>query len=177
MHAEIARRTAALGLATVPAPARVLDVGCGTGLVLRELAARLPATEVLVGIDPAPGMVEIARSSATAGDARIRFDTGTAEELPYADESFDLVISAVSFDHWADQRAGLLECRRVLAPGGSLVLSDLFSVWMLPTLAASHRGRARTRRRLDRLAMETGWGTLSWHHTYALIIASAVATG
>jgi SAM-dependent methyltransferase len=45
------------------------------------------------------------------------------EVLPFPEGSFDLVVSTTSFDHWADQRAGLRECARVLAPGGWLVLT------------------------------------------------------
>jgi ubiquinone/menaquinone biosynthesis C-methylase UbiE len=57
------------------------------------------------------------------------------------------VISTTPFDHRADQRTGLAECARVLAPDGCLVLADLFSVLLLPTLLAGRRGKARTRRR------------------------------
>jgi ubiquinone/menaquinone biosynthesis C-methylase UbiE len=62
-----------------------------------------------------------------------------ASRLPWPAATFDLVVSTTSFDHWADQRAGLAECARVLAPGGCLVLADLFSV-LLPTLLAGRRG-------------------------------------
>ena len=72
---------------------------------------------------------------------------GTAEQLPWPAATFDLVVSTTSFDHWADQRAGLAQCARVLAPGGCLVLADLFSVLLLPTLLAGRRDKARTRRR------------------------------
>lgn len=67
--------------------------------------------------------------------------------LPWPAASFDLVVSTTSFDHWADQWAGLAYCARVLTPGGCLVLADLFSVLPLPTLLAGRRGKARTKRR------------------------------
>ena len=51
-----------------------------------------------------------------------------AEQLPYRDGSFDLVVSVTSFDHWSGQLAGLRECHRVLVPGGHLVPADQFSV-------------------------------------------------
>jgi SAM-dependent methyltransferase len=61
---------------------------------------------------------------------------------PWPAATFDLVVSTTSFDHWADQQAGLAECARVLAPGGCLVLADLFSALLLPTLLAGRRGKA-----------------------------------
>ena len=115
-------------------PRRLLDVGCGTGYLLRLLAKRCPNASELAGVDPAPSMIETAQQ--TADDRRLRFTVGAAERLPYPDHHFALVVSTTSFDHWADQRAGLGECARVLAPGGHLVLADLFSPLLLPTLLA-----------------------------------------
>src|SRR5438477_7961952 len=115
LHHEIANRTADLALTCVPAPRRVLDVGCGTGYLLGRLAARAPQAEVLAGIDAAPAMVEVA--AAAAADDRLRCVVGTAEQPPWPAAAFDLVVSTTSFDHWADQRTGLAECARVLAPG------------------------------------------------------------
>ena len=86
-----------------------------------------------------------------------------AEELPFPDRAFDLVVSTTSFDHWADQRAGLGECARVLTPGGWLVLTDLFSSLLLPTLVGGRRRKARTRRRADRLLAAAGFQTPRWH--------------
>ena len=141
LHHQIADRTADLALTLTPAPRRILDVGCGTGYLLRQLAARCPQAE-LAGIDPAPAMLEAARA-ASAGD-RLQLVAGTAEELPWPAGTFDLVVSTTSFDHWADQRAGLAQCARVLAPGGWLVLTDQFSAWLRPTLIGSRRHKART---------------------------------
>ena len=125
LHHQIADRTADLALACVPAPAKILDVGCGTGYLLGRLADRVAQARVLAGIDAAPAMIQVATGAAT--DARLRFVVGTAEQLPWPGQTFDLVVSTTSFDHWADQRAGLAQCARVLAPGGCLVLADLLS--------------------------------------------------
>jgi ubiquinone/menaquinone biosynthesis C-methylase UbiE len=57
------------------------------------------------------------------------FTVASAEELPFANGDFDLVIATTSFDHCADQRAGLKECARVLGAGGRLVIVDLFAEW------------------------------------------------
>ena len=101
---------------------------------------------------------------------------GTAERLPWATVAFDLVVSTTSFDHWADQRAGLAECARVLAPSGRLVLADLFSVLLLPTLLAGRRGKARTRRRATQLVTAAGLHSPQWHRLYAGIIQAVTAT-
>ena len=94
-------------------------------------------------------MIEAAAGS--ADDERLRFSTGAAERLPYPDDSFDLVVSTTSFDHWSDQQAGLRECARVLVPGGRLILADLFSIWLIPTLTGGRREKARTQKRASQL--------------------------
>ena len=118
-------------------------------------------------------MIEAARSA--AADDRLRFAVGTAEQLPWPAASFDLVVSATSFDHWADQRAGLAQCARVLAPDGRLVLADLFSVLLLPTLLGGRRGKARTKRRATQLATAAGLRSPEWHHLKAVIIQAVTA--
>ena len=160
LHHRIAYEVALLAASMASGATRVLDVGCGTGYLLRELAVKLPAAEVLHGVDAAPRMVEVARSM--RNDARVEFTVGVAEALPCADASFDLVVSTTSFDHWHDQRAGLAECARVLEPGGHLLLADLFSRWLVPTLVGSRRGKARTRSRLTPLLIEAGFASAKW---------------
>ena len=107
MHHQIADRTADLALTCVRAPRRILDVGCGTGYLLARLAARAPQAEALAGIDAAPAMIRAGQGRAI--DDRLRFVAGTAERLPWLAATFDLVVSTTSFDHWADQRAGLAQ--------------------------------------------------------------------
>jgi ubiquinone/menaquinone biosynthesis C-methylase UbiE len=174
LHRDIAHRAAGLALGCAPRPRRVLDVGCGTGYLLRQLASLAPEAEQLNGIDPAPAMIETARDM--ADDDRLRFSAGVAEQLPFPDASFDLVVSTTSFDHWADQQAGIDECVRVLVPGGHLVLADQFSAWLLPSLVLWRRGRARTKRRATRLLNAAGLRSLQWHNLYGVIIRAATAT-
>jgi ubiquinone/menaquinone biosynthesis C-methylase UbiE len=174
MHHDIASRTADLACTSADAPRRVLDVGCGTGLLLRLLADRLPETESLVGIDAAAGMIAVAQSK--AHDPRLSFSEGTAEKLPYPDGSFDLVVSTTSFDHWRDQGAGLRECARVLVPSGHFVLTDLLSWLLAPTLFFRHRDRVRTKHRAETLLEAAGFRTMQWHSPYSLIIGSVVAS-
>lgn len=174
LHHEIADHTARLAVATVAAPERVLDLGCGTGYLLRVLAGCYSDAEELVGIDAAPAMVRTA--AATAGDDRLTFAVGVAEQIGYPDETFDLIVSTTSFDHWSDQRAGLSECARVLRRGGHLVLVDQFSLWLAPTLLTSRRGKARTKRRATRLLLRAGFWSPRWHRLQAVIINAVTAT-
>jgi ubiquinone/menaquinone biosynthesis C-methylase UbiE len=171
LHHQIAEEVALLAAGLAPKPRRVLDVGCGTGYLLRGLAEKLPAAQVMRGIDAAPRMVEVARSMAS--DARLGFTVGVAEDLPYEDASFDLVVSTTSFDHWHDQQRGLAECARVLEPEGHLLLADLFSRWLIPTLFGSRRGKARTQERLTPLLTEAGLSLPNWHRLQTPLMAAA----
>ena len=174
LHHTIGDRTAALTTSIGGRPRRVLDVGCGTGYLLRALASRYPEAEELAGINAAPNMIDTAR--AQTDDKRLTFTGGVAEHLPYPDASIDLVVSSTSFDHWSDQYAGLSECARVLRTGGHLVLVDQFSRLLVPTLALSRRGKERTRARADRLLLRAGFDRPRWHRLHAVIINAAVAT-
>jgi ubiquinone/menaquinone biosynthesis C-methylase UbiE len=168
-HHQVSDRTAALARSVSPAPGRVLDVGCGTGYLLRVLAAQWPQAGELVGLDAARAMIEAA--AASADDPRLRFCLGTAERLPFPDRSFDLVVTTTSFDHWSDQQAGLCECARVLEPGGRFVLVDLFSPLFIPTLVGARRGKARTRSRARKLLSAAGFSSLAWHDVDTMIKA------
>jgi ubiquinone/menaquinone biosynthesis C-methylase UbiE len=119
-------------------------------------------------------MIEVARSNAR--DPRLQFLIGVAEQLPYPDATFDLVVSTTSFDHWRDQQAGLIECARVITPGAHLVLADQFSTWLVPTLLGSRSGKARTKARAERLIVSAGLHDVKWHDLNALIIRAATAT-
>ncbi|HXW78098.1 MAG TPA: class I SAM-dependent methyltransferase [Acidimicrobiales bacterium] len=175
LHHDIADRVVDIALARAPGAETVLDVGCGTGYLLRQMAARLPEATRLEGVDPAPTMVEVARASA-GQDERIHFQTGTAEQLPFSNREFQLVISTTSFDHWADQRAGLAECLRVMTRGGRFVLADQFSAWLAPTLLIGHRGRARTTSATNILLREVGFRGLKWHGLGILLVKAVSAT-
>jgi SAM-dependent methyltransferase len=174
LHHDIADRTADLAMVGQPHPKRLLDVGCGTGYLLRTLASRCPDADGLTGIDPASSMIEVAGASSC--DDRLSFSVGVAEQLPYPDGTFDLVVSSTSFDHWFDQQAGLRECARVLHPGGQLVLVDQFSLLLVLTLVAGHRNKARTKRRASQLLSAAGFRAFTWHDLYAVIIKAATAT-
>ena len=136
-------------------PAAVLDVGCGTGRLLRALQARFP-TARLEGVDAADGMVEQARR--VAGPASpIHFQTAVAEMLPFPDASFDAVTSTLTFHHWSDQAVGIQEVRRVLRPAGTWILADFIATGPAAlVLRALHADRMPERRRLDGLLDDAG---------------------
>ena len=102
-------------------PNTILDVGCGTGRLLRKAREYWPKTQ-LIGVDPAAGMIENARR--LMPDAK--FYVSQAESLPLPDASVNLVFSTASFHHWQDQEKGLREIKRVLQPGGLLFLADVW---------------------------------------------------
>ncbi|HEV2580137.1 MAG TPA: class I SAM-dependent methyltransferase [Ktedonobacteraceae bacterium] len=121
---------AALALAAgiVHQPASVLDVGCGTGKLLRRATTYWPEAQ-LIGVDPANGMIELAKRLTP----NATFFTGMAEELPLEDASVDLALSTSSFHHWQDQAAGIREIVRVLRPGGYFLLVDAsLPDWLAP---------------------------------------------
>jgi SAM-dependent methyltransferase len=95
------------------APGRVLEVGCGWG-ELAEWIARETGADV-VAVDLSPRKVELARERGV--DARL----ADVEELPFADETFDVVVAAWMLYHVPDLERGLAEIARVLRPGGTLV--------------------------------------------------------
>ena len=174
VHHEISERTARLALSLVPKPTHVLDVGSGTGYLLRLLAGSEPGDATLSGIDAAPSMVAVAR--AQTQDARIDFRQGVAEQLPFPNDTFDLVVSTTSFDHWTDQLRGLREIARVMRPGARLVLVDQFSNWLLPTLLFGRRGKARTTSKATRLIGEAGLQDVRWQDLYMSLIKAVTAT-
>jgi ubiquinone/menaquinone biosynthesis C-methylase UbiE len=104
---------------------RVLEVGCGTGSLLLLLKRQQPAAEV-VGLDPDPAALAIARRKARRAGVSFRLDQGFADALPYADGSFDHVLSSFMFHHLSrdEKEQALREVRRVLAPGGRFHMAD-----------------------------------------------------
>ncbi len=108
-------------------PFDLLDIGCGTGTFDAMLAASpLPAR--IVGLDYAEAMCQVASTKAhKAGVAdQIRYVNGDSQHLPFADGSFDAVTCSNSFHHYPHQQQVVHEIRRLLRPGGRLMLIDGF---------------------------------------------------
>ncbi len=104
----------------IVSPKTVLDIGCGTGKLLLNAGVLYPSAQ-LFGIDPAEGMVELARGRLPSATIYL----GTSESLPLSDSSVDVVLSSISFHHWNDQFAALREISRVLRHGGCFCLADI----------------------------------------------------
>ena len=105
---------------------RVLDIGSGSGRLAIELARRSPDALKIIGLDMSREMLEKARFNARqagVGD-RVRFVQADASALPFPDGSFDLVISYASLHHWLDPVAVFNEARRVIKPGGTIIIRD-----------------------------------------------------
>ena len=105
---------------------RMLDLGCGTGTLVLMARRRHPGATV-IGVDGDPVILGIARRKARRAGISVQLDQGMAYALPYADGSFDAVVSTLTFHHLTpDQQArALAEVRRVLRPGGRLVIADV----------------------------------------------------
>ena len=120
--AELQRAVGGELLTDLPslAPARWLDLGCGTGHFSRALGERYPQA-VGLALDRAEGMLRHARPLGGAG----HFVAGDAERLPLREGAFDLIFSSLAVQWCADFAAVLGEARRVLRPGGVLAFSSL----------------------------------------------------
>jgi ubiquinone/menaquinone biosynthesis C-methylase UbiE len=101
---------------------RVLDVACGTGVVARLAADGVGPSGSVAALDLNPAMLSVARSIASSG-AAIRWYESSAESIPLPDDSFDVVFCQLGLQFVADQIGALREMRRVLAPGGRVLVS------------------------------------------------------
>jgi ubiquinone/menaquinone biosynthesis C-methylase UbiE len=101
--------------------ARVLEAGCGTGMILKEIA---PRAREAVGIDLSPGMLKTARARG------LDVVNASVTDLPFADESFDLVYSFKVLAHVENIERALAELARVTRPGGH-VLAEFYNPWSL----------------------------------------------
>ena len=118
-------RTALLDQAQIRSGHRVLDVGCGTGSLVIQLKRLCPDTEV-IGLDPDPKALARARHKAACDAVSVQLDRGFGDELPYAEASFDRVLSSLMFHHLPTDEKGktLRAIRRVLKPGGEFHMLD-----------------------------------------------------
>ena len=115
-----------LARAAIASGEQVLDIGCGTGTLAMAAARAAEGVEV-TGLDADPSILARARKKAVDARLKIEFDQGMSTALPYADASFDLVLSTLFFHHLPDdaKRQTTAELVRVLRPGGRLVVGDV----------------------------------------------------
>lgn len=123
------------GIAGLSPGQSVLDVACGTGALTLAAAEAVAPGGRTAGIDPNPGMLEVARRKSAAVDWR----EGRAESLPFADACFDAVVSQFGLMFFEDRPGALREMMRVLAPGGRLAVAVCAAVERSPGYAAFTR--------------------------------------
>jgi ubiquinone/menaquinone biosynthesis C-methylase UbiE len=114
-------REAFLAEIDLPAGARVLDVGCGTGVLTRRLA-RSPGVASVVGVDVAPALLDRARE--LCAEPGVEFREGDATALPFGGAEFDAVVLDSTLSHVPDTRGAIAEVARVLRPAGLLAVFD-----------------------------------------------------
>jgi SAM-dependent methyltransferase len=128
---------------------RILDAGCGTGGNLLRYSQLGTAT----GIDPSPEAVRFCRERGLE-----LVEQAGVEELPFADESFDLIVATDVLEHVAAEHEALRELWRVASPGGALLLTVPAYMWMWSAEDEKlHHKRRYTRRRLREAVERAGW--------------------
>jgi ubiquinone/menaquinone biosynthesis C-methylase UbiE len=141
---EVAARDTYLGLLNIAAGERVLDVGCGSGAVTREIARLVGSRGLAVGLDPSPALLAVARElaqEAGLGD-RVEFREGDALRLPFPNRSFDVVVCVTVLSHVPEGEAAIPELVRILRSGGRLGVLDQDT----DMTAFTHPNRILTRR-------------------------------
>jgi SAM-dependent methyltransferase len=154
---------AALGL---PAHARILDAGCGSGRNMIELA-RFGA---VTGVELSDTSVALARAR-DAGEVV----EGSVLEMPFADGSFDLAVSLDVIEHLEDDLGALRELRRTVAPGGQLLVTVPAYQWLWSGHdEINHHHRRYTRRSLQRVAEQAGWRQTRTTYFNSLLLPAAI---
>lgn len=120
---------------------RIIDVACGTGILGRLAAERIGKLGSVVGIDLNAGMIEVAKQFSPATEADVGWREGDVVALPFSDSSFDIAFCQQGFQFFPDKVSALKEIRRVLVPGGSIVMTIWSSVY--PYAAAAHKALLR----------------------------------
>jgi SAM-dependent methyltransferase len=146
--------------------ARILDAGCGSGRNMVELARYGAVT----GVELSPPSVALARAR-DAGEVL----EGSVLEMPFADASFDFAVSLDVIEHLEDDRAALRELRRVVAPGGALLLTvpAYQRLWSRHDEINHHHRRYSARTLLD-AAADAGWRAARTTHFNALLLPAAI---
>jgi ubiquinone/menaquinone biosynthesis C-methylase UbiE len=173
----------ALSSLELQADDRLLDVACGAGALVREVA---PRVERAVGADISPGMLELARSRMTSAEpgelTNVELIVAPSDALPFEDGSFSALVCTTALHHFPDPQGSIDEMARVLAPDGRIVIGDMCRdlistklidpVWR--RVEAGHVGLQRMRdmeAMLTRAGLHVTSARHIWLRTYALLSA------
>lgn len=158
---------------------RVLDVACGAGALVAEVA---PHVDRAVGVDLSEGMLELARSRLPDHLANVEFRPGPSDALPFDDGTFTALVCTTALHHFPDPQGSFDEMARVLAPGGRLVIGDICRDSLTTKLADPlfrrfEKGHVGLQRKRDIESMLTRAGLRvtrsrhAWVLLYALVSA------
>jgi SAM-dependent methyltransferase len=151
----------------LPAPARILDAGCGSGRNMVDLERRGSVT----GIELSDASVALALERG-AGEVI----AGSVMQMPFADDSFDLAACLDVIEHLEDDLGALRELRRVVAPGGALLVTVPAYQWLWSGHdEVNHHQRRYTASSLRRVAELAGWQQVRSTHFNSLLLPVAVA--
>jgi ubiquinone/menaquinone biosynthesis C-methylase UbiE len=151
---------------------RILEVGCGSGVLCRQLAPRVGPEGKITGVDISPEFLKIAlenADSASLSDS-ICWGAGQAEFLPFQEASFDGVFAARLLLHVSDPQAVLNELVRVVRPGGRVVVMD----WDFDTVALDNSNREVTRRLIHWRCDHHGGNNWSGRQLWGRMAATAL---
>jgi SAM-dependent methyltransferase len=150
----------------LPARARILDAGCGSGRNMIELARHGAVT----GVELSETSVELARAR-DAGEVL----AGSVLEMPFEADSFELALSLDVIEHLEDDLGALRELRRVVAPGGALLVTVPAYQWLWSGHdEINHHHRRYTRRSLQRVAEQAGWEQVRTTYFNSLLLPVAI---
>lgn len=150
----------------LPAQARILDAGCGSGRNMVELAHH----GVVTGVELSPTSVQLARDR-SAGEVL----EGSVMDMPFDDDSFDLTVSLDVIEHLEDDVSALSELRRVTKPGGALLVTVPAYQWLWSGHdVINHHHRRYNRRTLLAAAQNAGWQLDSASHFNFLLLPAAI---
>jgi SAM-dependent methyltransferase len=148
------------------AGARILDAGCGSGRNMVELARH----GVVTGVELSQTSVDLARARG-AGEVI----AGSVLEMPFPDQSFDLAVTLDVIEHLEDDLGALRELRRLVAPGGSLLVTVPAYQWLWSGHdEINHHHRRYTRRSLRAVAQQAGWQEVRTSYFNSLLLPVAI---
>lgn len=150
----------------LPARARILDAGCGSGRNMIELARH----GTVSGVELSGPSVDVARARGAG-----KVIAGSVLDMPFDSDSFDLSVCLDVIEHLEDDVGALRELRRVLAPGGSLLVTVPAYQWLWSGHdEVNHHHRRYTRRSLQRVAEQAGWEQVRTTYFNSLLLPLAI---